>query len=204
MTWAVDSLEFISTNIRYRDYYTSDRGTFLKIPKFTAVDAAIKFDQHVIEAIPISGGYDDIKFPFVMSDPSQEIHIFKRTVRKWENVPWYCNLVLNDCKLPPLSEIPNDAKFLWIEVDRNFKDSIIEMFDRLKARLTFLVGVPSAYNPRVDDSIVYTCDQEIIKICKWDDGRIWVNRENGIKGLQFKDVFELQDYLIETGFENLV
>lgn len=123
-------------------------------------------------------------------DGFTELSIKNRLIRNWTDVELPGrNVWFRDCILPPLKNLPK-YKNLWIAVDRDYADNIVNMFNDFEGRCGFAI-TEKLKKDRLAISKVTAKNRKIKIECR-DNEPVLVD-----------GVFELQDWLITNGYEHL-
>ncbi|AVH85249.1 hypothetical protein RsoM2USA_321 [Ralstonia phage RsoM2USA] len=165
------------------DYYTPHYG----IIDEPAQPLVIQFSDNYIRLINDNPDeYPRLHVPFITRGIS-ELQVSNRTIERWNDVPIpYKTAYIDKCKTPPLKDLPSSSCKWWIKINPDHRENIVPIFDRKDLHITI----------RIINSNRSTT------ITKDRDGDIWASGD--VRGATLKDVFELQDWLIENGFEALV
>ncbi|AVH85235.1 hypothetical protein RsoM2USA_307 [Ralstonia phage RsoM2USA] len=160
---------------------------------FDVVNNKVVFKSLHVSASVYGAG--PIKLPFEF-DGLFSIEINGRIISNWSDVgsptqakEWY----FINCEIPPIAQIPV-FKHIQISMspDVGFKDSIIPMFDNDSESTEFLLeDGPTSFLSVWKD-----------KTASSTPGKIKVRYQQ--KTTFLDDTFELQDWLITNGFDNLV
>ena len=174
------------------DFFNQNSVNFTRATPFDVVNNMVVFKGDAAAFVYGSGLF---KIPFQMQGLFS-IEIVGRIINSWSDVvsptqakEWY----FVECEFPPIAQMPvfNHVQ-IAISPDVVFKDSIIPMFDNDSESTQFLI----------EDG-----DSPLLSV--WKDktpsstpGKIKVRYEENTVFLD--DTFELQDWLITNGFDNLV
>ena len=166
-------------------------------PSFEIQGDTVVFDRSRLFFSPQKVPYEPLKVPFKMTSSTgiDDLTIIKRTIENWSDIPvdgidW---INLEDCKLPPLDQMPhyND---IWIgAMKSNFNDSIMGLMSR----------------PARADRVIFSLRDggdlliEITKHFNEDTLDLQQYSPEPLR-ITFTNPFELQDWLIENGYEYLV
>lgn len=113
-----------------------------------------------------------------------ELSVRKRTIKQWSDVEQIDgNVLFRSCILPPLKGMPK-YKRAWISVDNSYVDNIVDAFANLR-RFGFSIMEKNQVS-----LIISKLNGEKIKI-EWNDN----------EPLHVNDVFDLQDWLVNHGYE---
>lgn len=130
--------------------------------------------------------YPRLHVPFITRGIA-ELQVSNRTIENWDDVPVpFKKAYLDKCKIPPLDDIPSTCQW-WIKINHDHRENIIPAFDRKDLNITIRIS-NSAYNKSTT-------------LTKHHND-IWADADGA--GIVLTDVFELQNWLIENGFETLV
>lgn len=166
-------------------------------PKYTAYHTYVHVSGNGrwVHVLPMEHEHKRFAFPF-RAIGINTLKISGRTINDWRDLPTpndgLNSLILENCKLPPLGDIPQYG-YITIEIDPTVKTSIVEMFNK-----------SMQFKQSIDFKVMmnHSC---WLRIFKMQSGycSIATNYAMG-NDVLIEDAFDLQNNLIEFGFEHLL
>lgn len=140
----------------------------------------------------LADGSGEFKLPFEF-DRLFSVEVSNRTITNWSDLgntrlstEWY----FNNCHLPPIAQMPRfDTVIITISPTFDFKDNIFPLFE---------CRTPEFSIESEDGS-------PILRITKGKNSSFIIRHDKSNPNMIIiADAFELQDWLVNNGFENLV
>ena len=167
-------------------------------PKYIIYDKYVHVSGYAkwIYVLPSNDENKNFAFPF-RALGIQTLKITKRCIKNWHDLPTPSDgthaAILEFCELPNLDDMPN-YKTLIIDVNSDFKGSIVQLFN-----------YGNGEGRSIDFRIVNADKSCALRIFKMKHGSFTIGRDYSLRDTTLmNDVFELQDMLIELGFEHLL